>query len=262
MRTAAVFAGLVLLVGSTALAWSEAGHRIVASIAFRRLTAAERVKVVAILKGHPRYSEDFEGKMPANLDEATKEEWLFQQAALWPDLARSYSGQLSGQFHRPTWQYINVPHFLADADWAAMAKTLTVNLALDAPSTAEREMNVVQAISACRLYSHWRSSIRATRRGAWLMDRFPRFVTFFLETRIRAVKIVEVSSPPKCHHDPPANSRRTARRPPRRARRPRPRHRGRQACEGVHPRRAVEHGGPRVRRSEFAPHCPASSSSG
>ena len=36
--------------GTVAHAWSEAGHKIIASIAFRQLTPDEQAKIVAILK--------------------------------------------------------------------------------------------------------------------------------------------------------------------------------------------------------------------
>src|SRR5258707_1201174 len=77
---------------SPAQAWNATGHKIIASIAFRQLTPAEQAKVVAILKRHPRFTDDFADQMPADVrgaDEATQNEWLFQQAAVWPDTVRS-----------------------------------------------------------------------------------------------------------------------------------------------------------------------------
>jgi hypothetical protein len=53
---------VVAAISTVAQAWSEAGHRIIASIAFRQLTADEQGKIVAMLKAHPRYHADFEAK--------------------------------------------------------------------------------------------------------------------------------------------------------------------------------------------------------
>ena len=50
MRCAAIATALIFTVSSQVLAWSEAGHKIVASIAFGRLTPDVRNKVVAILR--------------------------------------------------------------------------------------------------------------------------------------------------------------------------------------------------------------------
>src|SRR3954447_5650001 len=89
-------------ISTIAQAWSEAGHRIIASIAFRQLTPDEQGNLVAILKMHPRYHEDFEAKSKS---EAAEFEWLFQQAAIWPDMARSFSGDARKEFNRPSWHY-------------------------------------------------------------------------------------------------------------------------------------------------------------
>jgi hypothetical protein len=98
MRKSIVFTVLVLFCTSEALAWGVTGHRLVASIAFRQLSVAERDATVVILKKHPRYNQDFDDRMPANVAAAgpgTQNEWLFQQAALWPDMARDFHGALA-----------------------------------------------------------------------------------------------------------------------------------------------------------------------
>src|SRR5262245_58446176 len=105
----ALFAVTVLtLFSPQAMAWSDAGHKIIASIAFNRLTPEEREKVVAILREHPRFKADFTDKMPADLADDDKNEWIFQQAAVWPDIARGFRGE-DARFHHSTWHYINLP---------------------------------------------------------------------------------------------------------------------------------------------------------
>src|SRR5437762_12974179 len=77
---------------SPAWGWSLSGHKIIASIAFRQLSPTEQARVVAMLKRHPRFAEDFEEHMPEEIrggEEAARNEWIFQQAAIWPDTVRS-----------------------------------------------------------------------------------------------------------------------------------------------------------------------------
>ena len=144
--------GLVLLV-SPALAWNTHGHKIIASIAFRKLEANEQARVIAILKKHPRYAEDFAGQMPAEIaagEARGQQEWLLQQAAVWPDIVRGFTGELSERYHHPTWHYVNQPHYLLSTDRAALEGKLHVNTALDPPATTEQEMNVLQTIGRAR----------------------------------------------------------------------------------------------------------------
>lgn len=153
MRRVLVCLVLVLFSASNVLAWGVHGHRVVASIAFRRLDVAHRDAVVAILKEHPRFQQEFDEAMPANIEGAgiaTKNEWLFQQAALWPDIARDYHGNLREKFHRPNWHFINQPIFLTAADETALSGSLTVNLKLDPKTIGDKDQNVVQIIRLAR----------------------------------------------------------------------------------------------------------------
>src|SRR4051794_16599539 len=88
-----------------AFAWNAAGHKIIASIAFRQLTAGDQAKVVAMLKKHPRFTEDFANEMPEDIrngGEAAENEWLFQQSAIWADTIRSGSKDKTA-YHRSEW---------------------------------------------------------------------------------------------------------------------------------------------------------------
>lgn len=150
MRFFALVATVVLVVSSQALAWHEGGHKIVASIAFRQLSADGKSAVVALLKKHPRFQEEFDGKMPDDLDEASTKEWIIQQAAIFPDLARSYRGELNKQYHHPMWHFINMPEFLSNADRMELHPEHDLNLSLDAPPSLDRDSNVVQVIRVAR----------------------------------------------------------------------------------------------------------------
>jgi hypothetical protein len=150
MRKLFVAALLIAATCSQVLAWSEAGHKIIGSIAFRQLTPDQQAKIVAILKNHPRWDEDFQSKMPDELTtETEKNEWIFQQAAVWPDMARSFKDDAK-QFNHPTWHYIDLPTYLTPDDQSALEGTLKENISLEAPAQEQENLNVVQAIRLAR----------------------------------------------------------------------------------------------------------------
>jgi hypothetical protein len=105
---------LALMFTAQAVAWGPAGHKIVAAIAFRQLTPAQQQRIVAVLKQHPRFQEDFADKMPEEVEE---NEWIFQQAAVWPDLARGLPTEAKEEYSRPNWHFIDLPYFPTEEDW-------------------------------------------------------------------------------------------------------------------------------------------------
>src|SRR5262245_21948520 len=124
-----------LVAVSPALAWNATGHKIIASIAFRQLTADEQAKVVEILKKHPRYAEDFVEQMPDDVRSAgdvAQNEWLFQQAAVWPDMVRSGPPEKRA-FNRGEWHYVNLPVYLTDGAKAELENRLTINRETEPP---------------------------------------------------------------------------------------------------------------------------------
>lgn len=163
MRLILIATCILLLTISPALAWSEAGHRIIASIAFRQLTSFEQQRVLRVLSHHPRFREDFDQQLPNDFrgegDAVVQAEWMLQQASIWPDKARGFKGELHAEFHRSTWHYINVPQFLTDQDRAALEPSLKINLTLTTPTTPDNELNVVQTIRLAR-------SVLADRRAS------------------------------------------------------------------------------------------------
>ena len=151
MRLVLIASLLVGLLAGRAEAWSEAGHRIIASIAFRQLTAPQQSRLVRLLEQHPRFQEDFQKHIPADLSPEDRPEWIFQQAALWPDLARGIPEEVRSAFHHPTWHYINRPFYLTARDQEQLQSLLTVNLDLDPPASGDIEaLNVIQAIRYAR----------------------------------------------------------------------------------------------------------------
>jgi len=158
-----------------AAAWNFTGHKVIASIAFHRLTPDEQAKVVATLRRHPRFTEDFSDAMPEDIqkaNDATQNEWIFQQAAVWSDIIRSGPPERKA-FGRGEWHYVNVPLFLSDAARAELAGKLTVNVGTEPPGGANVDtpsMNVTQAINLGRRLVKDRQTSPADRAVmlAWL----------------------------------------------------------------------------------------------
>ena len=137
---------LVLFMNHRLLAWSAGGHKIVARIAWARLTPDKRKVISDLIRHNPRFDDDFvlPGNFTPNTDEG-ETEWLFTQAAVWPDLIRD-----NVDFNHDPWHYINQPVFLTDNDRNALEATLRVNLRTEIPAMAEfSEMNAVQTLKFC-----------------------------------------------------------------------------------------------------------------
>jgi hypothetical protein len=140
---------------SPALAWNATGHRIIASIAFRQLTPTQQAKVASMLERHPRFTPDFTDPMPddvRNSDPVARQEWSFQQAAVWPDIVRSGPPEKRA-FNRSEWHYVNQPHFLTTSAKTELDGKLTVNLGMEPPADTTLEtqpLNIVQAIRFAR----------------------------------------------------------------------------------------------------------------
>jgi S1/P1 Nuclease len=166
----AIFVFWCLVSTPTLFGWGEVGHKVVASIAFRQLDAAKQAKIVALLKNHPRFSKDFADLMPDDVSsgsESVQDEWIFQQAAEWPDIARDFRGDDRKKYHRPEWHFINNPLFLTSADEQAMADSIDVNLALDPPNTPNEKMNAVQVLRFARKAMS-NSSVTPDQKAIWL----------------------------------------------------------------------------------------------
>jgi hypothetical protein len=145
---ASIAVGVLALCASDARAWNATGHKAVAEIAWQQLEPSQRQSIVDVLRRHPSFATDFQAKMEdsaANDDKATQDHWIFQQAAIWPDIIRK------SKFDRPEWHYIDFPQYLNPSDQLAFANRLPVNISTDFPGNVPREKyNVVQAIAFCR----------------------------------------------------------------------------------------------------------------
>ena len=120
-------------------AWNALGHRVVADIAWQQLEPKQRHEIVATLRRHPRFDDDFAKKMPADVDE---DRWIFQQAAVWPDIARGLQGDDRATYDHPTWHYVNFPLFIGGE-----RPLLDVNLSSECPTQLDdSKWNVAQAV--------------------------------------------------------------------------------------------------------------------
>jgi hypothetical protein len=141
-----------LCLGYPVQAWNSAGHRIIADITYDLLDEGTRAKAVALIKASPRFNEDFVGRMPAevaSLPDDIKDRWHFQQSAVWADVIRG-----NKQYDKPTWHYINKPHFLSELDEQALkdkngvAQSTVLSDKID-PGVDPQELNAVQAVQMC-----------------------------------------------------------------------------------------------------------------
>ncbi len=107
-----------------ALAWDSVGHRVSAAVAVEYLEPEVRERLLAILRAHPRFAEDFMEQVPDFIDtgdELDFERWLLGQAAFWPDIARGLPRAERARYHRGNWHYI-------DGAWLRGAATVQGNV--------------------------------------------------------------------------------------------------------------------------------------
>jgi len=129
----------------TVLAWNPAGHMAIASIAYDQLSESRRQVLVALLREHPRFDEDFKSAMPPDLTAQQQDRWIFMRASLWPDIARGFQGPDQQLYNRPGWHYIDLPVYLDDK---ARQKIHLPRFEFDYhKATSEQSMNVVQALT-------------------------------------------------------------------------------------------------------------------
>jgi hypothetical protein len=152
LRLVGLWLGAWVLLAPALFAWADKGHKMVASIALRQLDPAEREKIFAILKNHPRWQQEFADRMPEDVrtgDTAMQLEWSFQQAAIWPDIAREYQDDVRDKFHRSTWHYINHGIYLNDQDREKFEKQFPTG-SFEVPDKVEDVTNVIQALKFTR----------------------------------------------------------------------------------------------------------------
>lgn len=137
---------------SDLFAWNAAGHKTIASIAWRRLSEERRAELADLLTQHPRYQQDFVEAFPDSVKDAdpmVRGEWLLQHASVWPDIVRGGPPERKA-FNHPPWHYLPKGFFLADAiaEFKASAES-GMNMKLDPVGGTENpELNGPQAFKA------------------------------------------------------------------------------------------------------------------
>ena len=152
---AVAFAGGLTAAARPASAWIDAGHKVVAEVAWEDLTPATRAAVSSILKSHPRYDKDLlsggsmDPQPPDALAGLTPEQVdrrAFVAAAVWPDLIKAQAHPMRVQYGHSNWHYIDIPFAVGpDGNPAATQPA-------DPPAKDEQgpgPHNVVEAIAAC-----------------------------------------------------------------------------------------------------------------
>jgi hypothetical protein len=113
---------------SPAYAWQSSGHKMTAEIAFNLLSEIQQQQVAEILSAHPRFKADFARAMPNEIENGPERErnlWLFERAAIWPEIVRHISEAGRTRYDRSSWHYINLPVYLTKQDEAELADNLT-----------------------------------------------------------------------------------------------------------------------------------------
>jgi len=135
---------LISLASSPAFAWNPTGHMAIASVAYDQLSPDRRTALVEILKSHPRFKEDFRDAMPKDVPADQQDRWIFMRAAIWPDVARAFTGEDLAKYHRPIWHYLDIPVFLDEK----AKQTVHPQYDLDYhKARVEATMNAVQALN-------------------------------------------------------------------------------------------------------------------
>ena len=138
-----------LLSTTPARAWHETGHKATAAIAFGEISFERQRAVISALRAHPRFEEDFQSLMPADVlrgSEFEKGRWLFEQASIWPDLVAMRDDEVRNRYHRSRWHYINLTVWLTDEDRGVLERKLDHNRATEFTPPLRQNLNIVQAL--------------------------------------------------------------------------------------------------------------------
>ena len=119
---------LSLLVTTSAFAWNDTGHEVVADIVYSELTPAARTAVVELLKQHPRYQKDLLAGLPEQFD---ADRYAFMMAAYWPDMVRAVNHPMHFVANHPEWHYVNI-------DYSVSKRAGTAPATPAAPSSARQ----------------------------------------------------------------------------------------------------------------------------
>ena len=89
---------------SASWAWSSPGHMVIAAIAYRDFSAAEKDRIAEILRHHPDY-ERWKGNYTPDVPNLDLETFIFMRASTWPDEIR----RKGNPYDHPEWHFIDYP---------------------------------------------------------------------------------------------------------------------------------------------------------
>ena len=142
----------------SASAWWDGGHKVIAQLAYQRLSPAERQWVIDLLRQHPTYPELFAAPMLAELgpnpSADDQQRWMFSQAAVWADLVRYSTGYenakvISEAFSHGARHYTDLPVYASESDRQELEPTLETPATKWSPGMAEprHELNSMQTLA-------------------------------------------------------------------------------------------------------------------
>ncbi len=116
---AVLLCSLLFLSAAPALAWNATGHRLVAGIAWEKMTPAARTVASQLLQGHPDYERWRKKAAPDDLDRQ-----VFIATATWPDEIRKDKRFYSPGSEEPTPLLAGFPDMMRHSDWHYQARPL------------------------------------------------------------------------------------------------------------------------------------------
>ena len=104
MTTALWATAALLLPHLSTMAWSGAGHQVIAAEAYRELSPAQQQKVVQLLEAHPQYAR-WQDSLRGDAGSPEFEMEIFMRASTWPDEIR----RRESEYNHPRWHFIDYP---------------------------------------------------------------------------------------------------------------------------------------------------------
>jgi hypothetical protein len=97
----------LLLLPATAYAWDETGHKVVARIAWSKMTEQTRRNVISLLRSAPN-DAGLRNLFRTSDPRPVRDQFFFMRAATWPDLVRDERFPVRRRkYHRTPWHFIN-----------------------------------------------------------------------------------------------------------------------------------------------------------
>jgi hypothetical protein len=120
----------LLLSWAPAHAFNALGHKVIAEIAWEELLLRSVRRSSRSSAATLASTETLPQQLPSDIEE---DNWIFWQAAVWPDLARNFKGEDRNLYDHPKWHYVNFPLFVGPE-----RPLFDVNVSMDYPTPIEQ----------------------------------------------------------------------------------------------------------------------------